>query len=224
MRFYNRPHTHYCGIDLHVKTMYVCILDGVGQVVGGPRLALGRGEVPAGAVVGASIVQDVAPYILVDGNPAKARGLNLLGLQRHGFSEEEIRARINQGLCIIGGDAANRDRREATRRRGRRGILHRLKAYGLTSFCKTSGGKGLHVCAPLTPKLGWDEVKDGNASRASALWVSGPDQKLKRIGKTEVLNGPYAETRECYDAMGFAPLPAPRMSRMTPPSPVFAPA
>jgi hypothetical protein len=34
--------------------------------------------------------------------------------------------------------------------------------------------------------LGWDEVKDGNASRASALWVSGPDQKLKRIGKTEV--------------------------------------
>jgi hypothetical protein len=38
--------------------------------------------------------------------------------------------------------------------------------------------------------LGWDEVKDGNASRASALWVSGPDQKLKRIGTTEVpVNG-----------------------------------
>jgi transposase len=33
MRFYNRPHTHYCGIDLHVKTMYVCILDGAGQVL-----------------------------------------------------------------------------------------------------------------------------------------------------------------------------------------------
>src|SRR6266849_4847988 len=32
MRFYNRPHTYYCGIDLHVKTMYVCILDGAGQV------------------------------------------------------------------------------------------------------------------------------------------------------------------------------------------------
>jgi hypothetical protein len=34
--------------------------------------------------------------------------------------------------------------------------------------------------------LGWDEVKDGNASRASALWVSGPNQILERIGKTEV--------------------------------------
>ena len=33
MRFYNRQHRHYCGIDLHVKTMYVCILDGVGQVL-----------------------------------------------------------------------------------------------------------------------------------------------------------------------------------------------
>jgi transposase len=33
MRFYNRQHRHYCGIDLHVKTMYVCILDTTGQVV-----------------------------------------------------------------------------------------------------------------------------------------------------------------------------------------------
>jgi hypothetical protein len=33
MRFYNRQHRHYCGIDLHVKTMYVCILDSTGQVL-----------------------------------------------------------------------------------------------------------------------------------------------------------------------------------------------
>jgi hypothetical protein len=33
MRFYNRPHRHYCGIDLHVKTMYVCMLDATGQVL-----------------------------------------------------------------------------------------------------------------------------------------------------------------------------------------------
>jgi transposase len=33
MRFYNRPHQFYCGIDLHVKTMYVCILDAAGQVL-----------------------------------------------------------------------------------------------------------------------------------------------------------------------------------------------
>ena len=33
MRFYNRRHRHYCGIDLHVTTMYVCILDATGQVL-----------------------------------------------------------------------------------------------------------------------------------------------------------------------------------------------
>ena len=33
MRFYNRQHRHYCGIDLHVKTMYVCLLDAAGQVL-----------------------------------------------------------------------------------------------------------------------------------------------------------------------------------------------
>jgi hypothetical protein len=33
MRFYNRPHQYYCGIDQHVKTMYVCILDAAGQVL-----------------------------------------------------------------------------------------------------------------------------------------------------------------------------------------------
>jgi hypothetical protein len=32
MRFYNGQHQYYCGIDLPVKTMCVCILDAMGQV------------------------------------------------------------------------------------------------------------------------------------------------------------------------------------------------
>ncbi|HZT87452.1 MAG TPA: DNA ligase D [Stellaceae bacterium] len=41
-----------------------------------------------------------------------------------------------------------------------------LLGIGLRSFPKTTGGKGLHVVVPLTPKLGWDEVK------AFAKWVA----------------------------------------------------
>jgi len=52
MRFYNRPHTYYCGIDLHVKTMYVCILDGTGQV-------LVHSNVPS---TPAAFLEAVAPY------------------------------------------------------------------------------------------------------------------------------------------------------------------
>ncbi len=33
MRFYTGQHTHYCGVDLHTKTMYLCILGTQGQVL-----------------------------------------------------------------------------------------------------------------------------------------------------------------------------------------------
>src|SRR4030043_1557885 len=32
MRFYIKQHKYYCGIDLHTKKMYACILDGEGQI------------------------------------------------------------------------------------------------------------------------------------------------------------------------------------------------
>ncbi len=38
------------------------------------------------------VIQDVAPFMIVDGHPASTRGLNLIGLQRRGFAEEDIRA------------------------------------------------------------------------------------------------------------------------------------
>jgi hypothetical protein len=33
MRFYTKTHAHYCGIDLHAKTMYLCIMDREGQIL-----------------------------------------------------------------------------------------------------------------------------------------------------------------------------------------------
>jgi Transposase len=33
MRFYTQPHQWYCGIDLHARTMYVCILSQDGEIV-----------------------------------------------------------------------------------------------------------------------------------------------------------------------------------------------
>jgi UDP-N-acetylglucosamine acyltransferase len=37
------------------------------------------------------ISRDVPPYMMVEGNPAKVRSLNLTGLKRRGFSQSEIR-------------------------------------------------------------------------------------------------------------------------------------
>jgi len=41
------------------------------------------------------IVQDVLPFFITDGNPASVRGVNSVGLQRAGFSEEARRALKN---------------------------------------------------------------------------------------------------------------------------------
>lgn len=33
MRFYTQAHKHYCGIDLHARTMYLCVLDAAGNIL-----------------------------------------------------------------------------------------------------------------------------------------------------------------------------------------------
>src|SRR6059036_878166 len=33
MRFYTRQHRHYCGVDLHARTMYLCIFSHDGEVL-----------------------------------------------------------------------------------------------------------------------------------------------------------------------------------------------
>ena len=38
------------------------------------------------------IPQDVAPYMIVEGNPAETRAINQIGLTRRGFSENDLRA------------------------------------------------------------------------------------------------------------------------------------
>ena len=38
----------------------------------------------------AKVVQDVPPYMICDGNPAKTRAINKTGLERAGYSEDEI--------------------------------------------------------------------------------------------------------------------------------------
>jgi len=33
MRFYNQAHAFYCGVDLHARTLYLCILSQAGDKV-----------------------------------------------------------------------------------------------------------------------------------------------------------------------------------------------
>ena len=47
MRFYTGQHRYYCGIDLHARTMYVCVLDHEnGKVVLGTIPTRPRSRIP----------------------------------------------------------------------------------------------------------------------------------------------------------------------------------
>jgi bifunctional non-homologous end joining protein LigD len=58
-----------------------------------------------------------------------------------------------------------------------------LDGLGLKSFLKTTGGKGLHVVAPLQPKLGWDEVKEFTRLIAVILTRARPDLFIDKMAK-----------------------------------------
>ena len=46
------------------------------------------------------MVQDVPPYMILEGHPSRVRGVNVVGLQRGGFAESEIEA-LRQAFRII---------------------------------------------------------------------------------------------------------------------------
>lgn len=58
---------------------------------------IGRHAITGGC---SKIVQDVPPFMIADGNPAKVRGFNKVGLERHGFSEETTRL-IKEAYRIV---------------------------------------------------------------------------------------------------------------------------
>ena len=64
-----------------------------------------------------------------------------------------------------------------------REIRERLERAGLTAFVKTSGGKGLHVAAPLQPQAEWPAVKAFAKSFADAMAADSPDAYVSTIPK-----------------------------------------
>ncbi|MBX4865750.1 DNA ligase D [Rhizobium bangladeshense] len=64
-------------------------------------------------------------------------------------------------------------------------LKERLEAEGLAAFVKTSGGKGLHVVTPLTPKAGWVEVKAFAKWLADSMSADNPDRYLATATKAK---------------------------------------
>jgi len=63
-------------------------------------------------------------------------------------------------------------------------VRQRLRALGLESFLKSTGGKGLHIVVPIEPEHDWPAVKRFAHSFALALEASQPSLYLTKMTKS----------------------------------------
>ena len=68
---------------------------------------------------------------------------------------------------------------------GAQEVRGRLEASGLTVFVKTSGGKGLHVVAPVKPSAEWPAVKAFTKALADSMTADSPDRYVATIAKAK---------------------------------------
>lgn len=65
-------------------------------------------------------------------------------------------------------------------------VRDRLKRIGLVPFCKTTGGKGLHVVTPFDPDgLGWDEAKAFAQAICAKMAADSPERYLVNMSKAK---------------------------------------
>jgi bifunctional non-homologous end joining protein LigD len=60
-----------------------------------------------------------------------------------------------------------------------------LSERGLESFVKTTGGKGLHVCVPLVPERGWEELEEFTRAVAQRLARDEPATFTANLAKAQ---------------------------------------
>jgi bifunctional non-homologous end joining protein LigD len=60
-------------------------------------------------------------------------------------------------------------------------VRERLQRLGLVSFCRTTGGKGLHVVVPLKPEADWGVAKPFCRAFAEAMSQEEPDRFLAHL-------------------------------------------
>jgi bifunctional non-homologous end joining protein LigD len=122
------------------------------------------------------------PYMYVDGLPA------LIALVQFGVLEFHIwgsrRDRLDRPDRLVFDLDPDEGLPFGRVARAALGLRSMLEELGLTSFPKTTGGKGLHVVVPLTRRSDWDEAREFAQAVAQRMVAEDPGGFTARMSKS----------------------------------------
>jgi bifunctional non-homologous end joining protein LigD len=135
-----------------------------------------HGAMPPGVREGTA---DKAPFLAIDGLQGLVAMAQMSAIELHvwGATEDDplhpdllvFDLDPGEGVTVPQIVAAALDMRD------------RLEGAGLASFCRTSGGKGLHVVVPLKPEADWDSARAWCKGFAEAASEAAPDRYLAHV-------------------------------------------